>query len=146
MSRTWVVLGMIAGLALFVTFVWLPLERSRARLADQLPALRASIATLERSAEEAKRLRSMAPVAPGAAREPLASLVTAAGGRSLPGAEIRVLDGNDVRVTGADIAYGALLEWLAMVHGTQGLRVVSARIEALPIAGRVRADLRLSRS
>ena len=134
----------IAVLALIVTFAWLPLERSRSRLARELPALRASLASLEQQAAEAKRLRSM-PAVTALASEPLASLVTASGGRSLPGAQISVLDGKTIVVTGADIAFGALLEWIAAVQASQGLRVQTARIEALPAAGRVRADLRLAR-
>lgn len=134
----------IAVLALVVAFIWLPLERSRARLVRELPELRASAATLERQAGEAKRLRSMPAVAAGAS-EPLASLITAGGGSTLPGAQIAVLDGKTIAVTGADIAFGALLEWIATVQASQGLRVQTARIEALPAAGRVRAELRLAR-
>ena len=134
----------IAVLALIVAFIWLPLERSRARLVRELPQLRASLATLERQAGEAKRLRSMPAIAAGAF-EPLASLVTAGGGNSLPGAQIVVLDGKTIAVTGADVAFGALLQWIASVQASQGLRVQAARIEALPAAGRVRAELRLAR-
>jgi len=134
----------IAALALIVAFIWLPLERARARLARELPQLYASAATLERQAAEAKRLRSMPAIAAGAA-EPLASLVTAGGGNPLPGAQISVLDGKTIAVTGADIAFGPLLEWIATVQVSQGLRVLSARIEALPAPGRVRAELRLAR-
>jgi len=134
----------IAVLALIVAFIWLPLERSRARLVRELPQLRASLATLERQAGEAKRLRSMPAIAAGAF-EPLASLVTAGGGNSLPGAQIVVLDGKAIAVTGADVAFGALLQWIASVQASQGLRVQAARIEALPAAGRVRAELRLAR-
>lgn len=146
MRRTWIALATIAALGLFVTFVWLPLERMRARLAQELPVLRASIVTLERGAEEARRLRSLPPPSAATSREPLASLATAAGGKALPGADIHILDGNRVRVSGADVAFGALLEWLAATQASQGLRVESARIEALAMPGRVRADLQLSRS
>ena len=41
-----------------MALVWLPLERRRARLGADLPALRASIAALERDAAEVKRLRA----------------------------------------------------------------------------------------
>ena len=132
----------IAVLALIVAFIWLPLERSRARLARELPQLRASAATLERQAAEAKRLRSMPAIATRAS-DPLTSLV--AGASTLPGAQVSVLDGKTIAVTGADIAFGPLLEWIATVQASQGLRVQSARIEALPAAGRVRAELRLAR-
>ncbi len=105
-----------AALAAFVllvvvaVFVWLPLERARHRTAAQLPALRASLAALERDALEVKRLRAMptTTAATGAPREPLASLATNAGG--LAGARITVLDERRVRVAGDDLAYGALLE------------------------------------
>jgi type II secretory pathway component PulM len=126
-----IAIAVIAVLALVIAFIWLPLERTRARLVAELPALRASAATLERQAGEAKRLRSMPALAAGAA-EPLASLVTAGGGGSLPGAQISVLDGKTIAVTGADIGFGTLLEWIAGVQASQGLRVQTARIEALP--------------
>jgi len=131
------------ALAIVVAFVWLPLERARARLTAQLPALRASIATLERDAAEVKRLRAV-PAATAGAATPLASLASSAGG--LPGAQITVLDDRRVRVTGADVSFAALLEWLRNAAATHGMRVEDARLEALPLAGRVRAELVLSRS
>lgn len=133
----------IVGLALFVAFVVLPIERSRERLAQELPRLRASIASLQRDAEEVKRLRAL-PAAASGASSPLASLATNAGG--LPGASINVIDDKRVRVTGNDVAFGALLEWLGNAQATHGVRVESARLEALPSSGRVRAELVLARS
>jgi type II secretory pathway component PulM len=137
-------LAAIVAIAAFAAFVWLPLERARSRLAAQLPALRASIAVLEREGEEAKRLKAMPPIAQ-AANAPLASL---AGGEAKPpaGAQVTVVDPKTVSVTASDVAFGALLEWLAAVQSSQGLRVESARVDALPVAGRVRAELRLTRS
>jgi len=140
------VLGALAALcavALFVAFGWLPLERTRTRLKAEVPALRASIAALERQADEVRRLRALPAVA-GSPAEPLASLTTA-GGRTLPGAQLSVLDGKTVILTAADVAFGALLEWIASVQAAQGLRVQAAHIEALPAAGRVRAEVKLAR-
>ena len=91
-----------------------------------------------------RRLRALPAVAASPA-EPLASLTTAASGRTLPGAQLSVLDGKTVALTAADVAFGALLEWIASVQATQGLRVQAAHIEALPAAGRVRAELKLAR-
>jgi len=51
-----------------------------------------------------------------------------------------------VRVSGADVAYGALLEWLGAAQASHGLRVESAKLDALPAAGRVRAELVLTRA
>jgi type II secretory pathway component PulM len=137
--------GALAGAALLVAFVWLPLERTRTRLHQQLPALRASLGVLERQADEARRLRALPPVAAAQTREPLVSILTAGGGRPLAGAELTVLDGKTLAVKATDVPFGALLEWLVSVQATQGLRVREARLEALPAAGRVRGELRLSR-
>ena len=133
-------LGVLVILAVAAAFIWLPIERSRARMRTELPALRASIATLERDAEEVKRLRAL-PVVSRTAGDADATTT-----RPLPGAQISLVDAKTVTVTGQDLAFGALLEWLAAAQASQGLRVESARIEALPSPGRVRAELRLSRS
>jgi type II secretory pathway component PulM len=130
-----------AFLALAVV-LWVDAERSRARLAAELPRLRASIAALERDADEVQRIKAMTPVQP-AARSPLVTLATNSGG--LPGASITLLDERRVRVTG-EIGFGALLEWLRNSQATHGMKVEAARIEALAAPGRVRADLTLSRS
>ena len=135
----WGVALVVLALALVI---WLDAERSRARLATELPRLRASIAALERDADEVRRITSMTAIQPAAA-SPLVTLATNAGG--LPGATITVLDERRVKVTG-EIGFGALLEWLRNSQATHGMRVESARLESLPAAGRVRADLTLSRS
>ena len=140
------VLGAIAGAlaaVLVVTLVWLPLERTRARLARELPALRASIATLQDQADEVRRLRAMPAVAQGAAA-PLASLA-AVGSAKLSGAQVAVVNPREVRIAGSDVGFASLLEWLQGAQASHGLQVESARIEALPTAGRVRADIVLAR-
>ena len=138
------VLGALVALALLVALAWLPLERTRARLNQQLPGLRASVSALEAQAEEARRLRSFPPAA-AAKGEPLVSILTAGSGRPLPGAQLTVLDGRTLVVQATDVAFGGLLEWLAAMQASQGLHVQQARLEALPVAGRVRGELRLTR-
>jgi general secretion pathway protein M len=128
-------------LALLVALVWLPLERKRNRLLAELPALRASIASLEDDAGEVRRLRALPPVAQ-ARNTPLAELAANA---SLPGAQVSLLDAKRVKVSGADVGFAALLEWLADAEGAHGVHVEAARLEALPAAGRVRAELTLAR-
>lgn len=135
--------ALVLGAILVLTLVWLPLERARTRLANDLPRLRAATAALQRDADEVKRLRAM-PAAVPATNSPLASLATNGGG--LTGAQFAVLDERRVRVTGADVSFAALLEWLRNAQATHGVRVESARLEALPAAGRVRAELLLARS
>jgi type II secretory pathway component PulM len=143
-GRERTVIRLAAGaLVLAIAWVaWLDAERSRARLAAELPRLRASIAALERDAAEVQRLRAMTAVQ-SAPASPLVTLATNAGG--LPGAQIAVLDERRVKVSG-EIAFGALLEWLRNAQVTHGMRVENARLDALPSAGRVRAELLLSRS
>ena len=135
----WGVAALLLALALVV---WLDAERSRARLAAELPRLRASIAALERDAAEVGRIKAMGPVQ-AAPPSPLVTLATNSGG--LPGATISVLDERRVKLTG-EIAFGALLEWLRNAQATHNMKVDSARLEALAAPGRVRADLTLSRS
>ena len=93
-------------------------------------------------AQEVKRLRSQ-PVAPAGTAAPLASLATNAGG--LPGAQVTVMDERRVRVTGADVSFTALLEWLRAGEATHRVRVESARLEALPAPGRVRVEMVVAR-
>ena len=134
--------GVVVGALLVYALAWLPLERARARLDAELPRLRASIAQLKRDADEVKRLKIVAPTVAGNPT-PLAAL--AAQG-VLTGAQVSVPDDKHVHVVSGDIAFTKLLDWLVTVQSTHALRVENARIDALPVAGRVRADLTLSRS
>ena len=130
-------------LGLLALLVWIDSERTRARLNAELPRLRASIAALERDAAEVQRLRAL-PVAAAGERSPLATLATNGGG--LPGAQIAILDERRVKVSGGDVGFGLLLEWLRNAQATHGMRVESARLDALPTTGRVRAELLLTRT
>ena len=136
--------GTILLLLALAFVLWFESERTRARLNAELPRLRASIAALERDAAEVQRLRTQPAAAPSAgAQSPLVNLATQAGG--LPGAQIAVLDDKRVKLTAGDIGFGALLEWLRNAQASHGMRVESARLDALA-AGRVRAELTLTRS
>ena len=141
-ERAWIARGATVLVLILLAVLWRQSERTRERLALELPALRASIAALERDAEEVRRLRALPAAAPPAAT-PLAALATNAGG--VPGAQIVVLDERRVRLTGADVAFAALLEWLGNARATHGMRVEAARLESLS-PGRVRAELTLARS
>lgn len=140
--RVLAALAALVGAALVFALAWLPLERARGRLAAELPALRASVAVLEEQAGVVRRLRAMPPRGAGAAAPPGAIAGSAS---SLPGAQVTALDDRRVRVSGADVGFGALVEWLVAVQGSHGLRVESARLDALPTAGRVRVELVLAR-
>jgi len=138
--------ALVIGVMLYVALVWLPLERFRTRLAADLPVLRASIVSLERDAAEVKRLRSTPSSIPQH-RAPLASLMAANGWpKELPGVQVSVPDERHVKLSGADMPFTALLDWIATAQAAHGLRVESARIDALPSPGRVRAELTLARN
>jgi type II secretory pathway component PulM len=138
--------ALVIGVMLYVGLVWVPLERFRTRLAADLPALRASIVSLERDAAEVKRLRSTPSSIPQH-RLPLASLMAAnAWGKELPGVQVTIPDDRHVKLSGADMPFTALLDWIATAQAAHGLRVESARIDALAAPGRVRAELTLARN
>ena len=137
--------GAVIAVMLYVALVWIPLERMRVRLAADLPALRASISALERDAAEVKRLRAQ-PSAVPQNRAPLAPMMAAnTWARELPGVQLTVPDEKHVRLSGSDVAFNALLDWLATAQAAHGLRVETARIDALAAPGRVRAELTLAR-
>jgi type II secretory pathway component PulM len=146
-ERSLVTAGLVVlAVMLVAALVWLPLERARVRLAAQLPELRASVLGLERDAEEVRRVRTLPPTIP-ANPAPLAALMAAnAWARELPGVLLTVPDEKHVRLAGADVSFTALLDWLTIAQAAHGLRVESARIEALAAPGRVRAELTLERS
>jgi type II secretory pathway component PulM len=138
--------ALVIGVMLYVGLVWVPLERLRTRLAADLPVLRASIVSLERDAAEVKRLRATPSSIPQH-RLPLASLMAAnAWGRELPGVQVTIPDDRHVKLSGADMPFTALLDWIATAQAAHGLRVESARIDALAAPGHVRAELTLARN
>ena len=135
----------ILAIMLGVALVWLPLERARTRLAAEMPELRATLLALQRDADEVRRLRALPATIP-ANPSPLAPLIAAnAWARDLPGVQLSVPDERHVKLSGADVGFTALLDWLATAQAAHGLRVESARIDGLPAPGRVRAELMLER-
>ena len=136
----WIATAALVLVALVVAFVWLPLERSRARLESQLPQLRASLESMQRQAAEAKRLKSLPPA--GNTKAPVSTLAAT----PVPGTQVTPLDANRIRVGGDDVAFAALVEWIVAAQSSHGLRVESARLDARPSPGRVKADIVLSRS
>lgn len=136
-------LGAFVAFVLVAAFAWLPLERARQASLAQLPALRASLAALERDAREVQRLRALPKAEAGAAAQPLASLATNAGG--LAGAQITVIDAKRVRLVANDVAFTGLLEWLRNAQATHRMRVALAHLEALPAPGRVKGELTLEK-
>jgi type II secretory pathway component PulM len=138
--------AVVVAIMLVVALAWLPLERTRSRLNAELPALRASVDQLARDGAEAKRLKAMVPSIPRNPA-PLAPLIAANDwARELPGVQLTVHDEKHVKLTAPDVGFTALLDWLVTAQAAHGLRVESARIDALATQGRVRAELVLARS
>jgi len=140
-------IGAFAALTLVVAFAWLPMERSRARLAKDLPALRASVAEMHEQAARVKRLKSAPPKATAA--EPLAVAALAASPaflRGIDGAKATALDANRVRIAFDDAAWARVAAWIAQAEAEHRLAVESARVDALATVGRVRGEIVLARS
>ena len=103
----------VLAIMLAVALIWLPLERARVRLADELPQLRASVVALQSDADEVRRLRTLPATIP-ANPSPLAPLIAAnTWARDLPGVQLSVPDERHVKLVGADVSFTALLDWLA---------------------------------
>jgi general secretion pathway protein M len=136
----WLALAAIAVLSLLVAFVLLPLERSRSRLAADLPRVRASLESMQHEAGEVKRLRALPPA--GNMQAPVSALAST----PAPGTQVTPLDAHRVRVGGNDVAFMPLVEWIVAAQASHGLRVESAHLDALPEPGHVKADIVLSRS
>jgi general secretion pathway protein M len=132
-------LAAVVALVLLYALVWLPLERARTRLERELPALRASVDAMQRQADAVKRLRSMPPSGNQQAA------VNALAASPPPGAQVTALDPKRVRLTASDAAFTTLLEWIVAAQASHGLHVESARVDALPAPGRVKAEFLLSR-
>ena len=137
--RIWAMLALLAMGAVLVAFVWLPLERSRARLAVEIPKVRASIESMQRDAAEAKRLRALPPAA--ATQAPLSSLAA----NAATGMQVSTLDAKRVRAAAADIAFNTLVEWIVAAQASHGVHVETAHLDRLAAPGRVKADVVLAR-
>lgn len=134
----------IAIVLLAIAFVWLPLERTRTRLATQLPELRASVEQMRAQSAEAKRLRALPARAPASGAQPPALALAGSLAQALPGARLATLDPKRVKVAMDDASWTRVLEWLASAQAAQGLAVESAQVEALATRGRVRAEFVLA--
>lgn len=131
----------LAALLLVLAFAWLPLERSRARIATELPQLRASVERMRAQAAEVKALRAQPPRAPAT---PLATLVDSNTlVQGLAGARITLVDARHARLAVDDAAWTRLVEWLAQAQSVHGLAVAEAKVEALASLGRVRGEFLL---
>ena len=65
--------------------------------------------------------------------------------QGLPGAATSAIDTRRIRIPAADASWNGVIAWVERTQGAHGLTVESATIEALPAAGRVRAEIVVAR-
>ena len=137
--------GALVALALVWLIVWQPLVRDSDRLAHRLAADRATLADARRIADEIAGL-ARAPAAPVAA-DPRAALDPVLSAQNLRTAatQIERIDNDRVRITFDTISVDALTAFLDAVQRDARLRVVEVVATARVEAGRVRADVTLTR-
>ena len=137
--------GLVVLAAIAWAFLWLPMDRHRARLETELPALRASVVQMRAQAVEVKRLKATTPRTQAANPAPLASLLSAGTlAQGLPGARLAPVDGKRVRLAVDDASWPRLVEWVSAAQSLHGLTAEAATVEALPAAGRVKAEFVLA--
>lgn len=135
--------GAALSVILIVTLIWLPLERARARLAAELPELRASVAQMRLDAVEVRRLRTLP--AREASLTPAALMASGTFTQGLAGATASAIDTRRIRVTVSDASWNAVIAWVERTQGAHGFTVESSTVEALPTTGRVRAEIVVAR-
>ena len=136
--------GALAAALLLFALVWLPLERSRARVTAQLPQLRASVAEMRAQAAEVTALRSLPARESGSTPALAALIASGALTQGLPGARLVALDGKRLKLAMDDASWTRLVEWLSAAQALHGLAVEEASVEALAAAGRVKAEFVLA--
>jgi general secretion pathway protein M len=116
-------------LVVFYSVLWAPAQAGRARLSEQLPAMRTELARMSAQANEARGLASNAQSAAptgGALRDAVgASLVQ----HGIAGADVSNL-GNAVQVRLKNVSFGAWVGWLDDVRKQYKIQVVDMHATA----------------
>ena len=128
-----------ALLALLYLIAIEPAWKTRARLGDELPRLRAQAAEIESLAQEAKRLtsRGVAVESAGAARVALEQSLTRA---NLDGVRVSVLDERRLAVGAKGVPVTQWLAWAEEAARESRLRIGTARISRTSIRAVVDAE------
>ncbi len=121
-------------------YLWQPAVAGRRTLSTRIPVLQQSLATMQREAEEFKRINAMPAVvsntAPRVAADP-----TALQGAFGATAKITVNDNRSFTISMASIAYPALLDRMDLALARFRLRVVSLSINTIGDGSSVSAEL-----
>ncbi len=130
--------GVLLGVLLIYSFLWVPLESDHARLRASVPALLAQSSQFDIDAAEAARLKKAAgarvtdPVSP-AALEAAAERV----GMRQSVKSIAELAGGRLQVTLDPVPYEALMQWIGEVSTSGGLGVESLQLRRGATPGKV---------
>jgi general secretion pathway protein M len=141
--------GVLTVIVVIYLGVWLPLERSNARLETRVESQRELVTELRQL-----RGRVAAPAAGGGA-------ASGGGGQSLVvvvdstvrqrglGTALKrsqPLDGDSIRVNFENVAFDALVQWLGQLASRHGIEIGAASFSSRTEAGRVDATLTLERA
>lgn len=141
---------LVAGGAFFLLLVFIyfvafkPAWDGRNRLQDQLPVMRAKLASMESMATEIKALRNVraSRLSAAAVRDELQRMLSAAGLDS----QASVDAGQEVmRVKFDRVSFDAMNNWLFQVVRDLKVRVVDVSVKREATAGRVTATVSLQR-
>ena len=136
----------VLGLGLLYAYGWMPVRSEVARLTERLPELRAGAAQMREEAAEIGSLRKRTIGDPaGGVLSAIEQSSSAAGLRDKIG-ELASTDPAHVRITSASMPFDQWVSWLAQLQAQFGVRVESARVDALPEPGLVRIQAVLTKS
>lgn len=133
--------------ALYFLLLIDPLSQANARLATRLAAARELQAHLSQLATEAKTLgggaRQRATLPPGASLLNVVTTSAHVAGVQEHTKKLAPVGANALSLYLDEMPFTKLASWLVNLDEKQGIEVERATIEALPVAGTVRADLTL---
>lgn len=136
--------GVLLGMALLYTLLWLPVQKELTRLRVSVPEERAQLQRMRAQAASIKplRARSGAKPAPGTL---LSVIEQSASARGLRGFVTRMEadGGTGVQLTLDAVPFNSLLSWLADLQDSHSLLVESTSLDAHTAPGTVNAKLKL---
>ena len=136
--------GVLLGIALLYTLLWLPVQKELTRLRVSVPEERAQLQRMRAQAASIKplRARSGAKPAPGTL---LSVIEQSASARGLRGFVRRMEadGGSGVQLTLDAVPFNSLLSWLADLQDSHSLLVESTSLDAHTAPGTVNAKLKL---
>jgi len=129
-QKTLALVSVVALLLIFWAYAWLPAARARDDLRARGAAWESELAVMRGLADEAKRLRLIAPIA---AKESARTLPDRGTLQTLFGAETKVAtsDGRSFQLSVASVPYNQWLERVDQALARHRLKLVSVKLRAL---------------